>query len=119
MKHSILHLGLHAHSRLGRRHMNTSNEPTLRSRYFGAILGLACGDALGAPAEFKSQALVKQRFGLLRDMVGGGPWKPGEWTDDTGMMLCMTEGILFNPADPVREVGKRFLEWQRTAKDVG
>src|SRR5439155_18644507 len=70
-------------------------------------------------AEFKSQALVKQRFGLLRDMVGGGPWQPGEWTDDTGMMLCMAEGILSNPGDPVNEVGKRFLEWQKTAKDVG
>src|SRR5207237_1056119 len=50
---------------------------------------------------------------------GGGPWKPGEWTDDTGMTLCMAEGILASPNDPLSEVGLRFLEWQKTAKDVG
>jgi ADP-ribosyl-[dinitrogen reductase] hydrolase len=43
-------------------------------RIRGALLGLACGDALGAPAEFKSQAEVQSRFGRLSEMVGGGPW---------------------------------------------
>jgi ADP-ribosyl-[dinitrogen reductase] hydrolase len=88
-------------------------------RIRGALLGLACGDALGAPAEFKSAATIRQEYGTLRDMVGGGVWMPGEWTDDTGMALAVAEGILEAPADPVSAIGRNFLEWRRTAKDVG
>lgn len=83
------------------------------------MLGLACGDALGAPAEFMTQADLKAKWGTLKDMVGGGCWAPGEWTDDTGMALCIAEGILASPDDPVEETGRRFLEWRETAKDVG
>ena len=91
----------------------------MQERFIGAMLGLACGDALGAPAEFKSKAQAQREFGVLRDMVGGGVWLPGEWTDDTGMTLCVAEGILTAPQDPVSEIGSRFLEWQKEAKDVG
>ena len=72
-----------------------------------SVLALACGDALGAPAEFKSQAEVKKRWGTLQDMVGGGPWQPGEWTDDTAMALAVAEGILENPEHPVEAIGRR------------
>jgi len=92
---------------------------TLESRITGAMLGLACGDALGAPAEFKDKAYIQNKWGTLTEMVGGGGWEPGEWTDDTGMALCVAEGILASPDDPVEEIGKRFLEWRKTAKDVG
>ncbi len=91
----------------------------LESRIVGAMLGLACGDALGAPAEFKDKAYVRQRWGKLTEMVGGGVWEPGEWTDDTGMALCIAEGILSHPDDPVEATGKLFLEWKKSAKDVG
>lgn len=87
----------------------------MRDKIVGAVLGLACGDALGAPAEFQPSSIVEKRWGKLTEMVGGGVWEAGEWTDDTGMMLCMAEGILANPADPVEEIGKRFLEWRKTA----
>jgi hypothetical protein len=91
----------------------------MTERITGAMLGLACGDALGAPAEFMSQAQLQSRWGELTEMVGGGMWAPGEWTDDTGMALCVAEGILACPADPVEETGRRFLAWSRTAKDIG
>ena len=91
----------------------------MRDQFVGAMLGMACGDALGAPAEFKTQETVRATWGLLTEMVGGGPWEPGEWTDDTGMALCMAEGILEAPGDPVEAVGRRFLAWRDTAKDVG
>jgi ADP-ribosyl-[dinitrogen reductase] hydrolase len=86
------------------------------------MVGLACGDALGAPAEFLSKEDLVTRFGRLTEMVGGGHftrWRPGEWTDDTGMTLCVAEGILEAPDDPVTEIGDRFLEWRTSAKDVG
>ncbi len=94
---------------------------TARDPYLGALLGLACGDALGAPAEFLKKRLLEEKYGRLTEMVGGGlkGWAPGEWTDDTGMALCVAEGILAEPADPVAEAGNRFLAWRETAKDVG
>jgi len=34
-------------------------------------------------------------FEPLRDMVGGGPFnlRPGQWTDDTSMALCLAESL--------------------------
>ncbi len=93
--------------------------PDIVARGEGGLLGLACGDALGAPIEFQSAASVRQRYGTVTDMIGGGQWRPGEWTDDTGMALCIAEGILENPSDPVPGTGERFLTWASTAKDVG
>jgi ADP-ribosyl-[dinitrogen reductase] hydrolase len=91
------------------------------SSWTGAFLGLACGDALGAPAEFLSPAELDARHGRLTEMVGGGTlgWRPGEWTDDTAMALCVARGILERPDDPVEPIGERFLAWARTARDVG
>lgn len=86
----------------------------------GAMFGLACGDALGAPAEFLSQSALQDKFGHLTEMVGNDLWEPGEWTDDTAMALCVAEGILAAPEDPVAEIGKRFLTWKDNGpKDVG
>lgn len=89
--------------------------------YLGAFLGMACGDALGAPVEFQNQAAIQTQHGRLTEMVGGGQfdWAPGEWTDDTGMALCIAEGLLTEPADPIQEIGRRFIAWAEDAADVG
>jgi ADP-ribosylglycohydrolase len=65
---------------------------TLRDRYRGSLLGLAAGDALGTTLEFKSPG----SFEPIDDMVGGGPFglRPGEWTDDTSMALCLAESLV-------------------------
>ena len=81
-------------------------------RYRGAILRLATGDALGTTLEFTTPG----SFTPIEDMVGGGPFrlKPGEWTDDTSMMLCLAESLLahgaFDPADQL----SRYVRWKRT-----
>src|SRR5262249_5025378 len=53
----------------------------------GCLLGLAVGDAVGTTLEFQSP----DPFAPITDMAGGGPFrlKPGEWTDDTSMALCL------------------------------
>ena len=84
-------------------------QPSLPERYRGALLGLACGDAVGTTVEFKPRGT----FQPLTDMVGGGPFhlKPGQWTDDTSMALCLAESLLskngFNATD---QMG-RYLNW--------
>ena len=84
---------------------------TATDRYRGALLGLAAGDALGTTLEFKSPG----EFAPLTDMVGGGPFdlKPGEWTDDTSMALCLAESLVetrgFDPIDQLQ----RYVRWWR------
>src|SRR5271157_2656009 len=81
------------------------------SRYRGCLLGLAVGDAVGTTLEFKSPGT----FHPIDDMVGGGPFglKPGQWTDDTSMALCLAESLTkkrgFDPVDQL----ERFTRWYR------
>ena len=89
----------------------------------GALLGLAVGDALGAPLEFKQADQIARDYGgPVREMLGGGSlgWKPGEWTDDTAMALCIAESILSQGCFDPEDVAARFLRWfQSGPRDVG
>jgi len=76
------------------------------------LLGLAAGDALGTTLEFTAPG----SFTPITDMVGGGPFhlRPGEWTDDTSMALCLAESLIerrgFDPEDQL----ERYCRWYRT-----
>jgi ADP-ribosyl-[dinitrogen reductase] hydrolase len=81
------------------------------TRYEGALVGLAAGDALGTTLEFTPHGRTKP----IDDMVGGGPFglMPGQWTDDTSMALCLGESLSeqrrFDPADQMN----RYIRWYR------
>lgn len=94
----------------------------LGDRYRGTLLGLAAGDALGATAEFMSREQIRQEFGVLRDIVGGG-WlnlPAGEVTDDTQMMLCIARSIAQCGEFDGKDVASRFLEWYASnPPDIG
>ncbi|MCP1511265.1 ADP-ribosylglycohydrolase family protein [Pseudomonas rhodesiae] len=82
---------------------------TLKDRYRGSLLGLACGDAVGTTLEFKRRG----SFAPITDMVGGGPFnlKPGQWTDDTSMALCLAESLLHKDGFDARDQMARYLNW--------
>lgn len=94
----------------------------MRQKFEGCLLGLVCGDALGAPVEFMTAEQISQRFGTLKEMVGGG-WlniKPGEYTDDTDMMLCIAESLAENKDYNPEDIARRFVEWYKSnPKDIG
>lgn len=85
-------------------------QPGVENRFLGALVGLAVGDALGAPLEGQPPG----SFVPLDDMVGGGSWglEAGHWTDDTAMALCLASSILecggFSPKDQM----DRYLRWR-------
>jgi ADP-ribosylglycohydrolase len=84
---------------------------TTLERYRGCLLGLAAGDALGTTLEFTHPG----SFTPLTDMVGGGPFhlKPGEWTDDTSMALCLAESLVAKQDfDPVHQL-ETYVRWWR------
>lgn len=96
-------------------------DPVL-DRALGAYLGLACGDALGATVEFMSPALIRRRYGVHRDMIGGG-WlglEAGQVTDDTQMSLALAQAIIDCHGWHVRTVADYFLAWMDSnPPDIG
>lgn len=82
-----------------------------RDAAIGALVGLAVGDAVGTTLEFTTPGT----FEPITDMLGGGPFglRPGQFTDDTSMAMCLAESILdvagLDPADQLR----RYLVWWR------
>uniref|UniRef100_UPI00289703B5 ADP-ribosylglycohydrolase family protein n=2 Tax=Mixta calida TaxID=665913 RepID=UPI00289703B5 len=74
----------------------------------GALVGLAAGDAVGTTLEFLPRDESK-----VTDMVGGGPFrlKPGEWTDDTSMALCLAETYLEAGKMDVDLFRKKLVRW--------
>jgi ADP-ribosyl-[dinitrogen reductase] hydrolase len=87
-----------------------------RDRARGAFIGLAIGDALGATIEFRR----RDSYEPVTDMVGGGPFglKPGEWTDDTSMALCLADCLIANNGalDP-NDLAMRFVRWWRQGEN--
>ena len=82
---------------------------TSEMRYQGCLLVLATGDAMGTTVEFKRPG----SFAPVTDMAGGGAFrlKPGEWTDDTSMALCLAESLIkckgFDSGDQMA----RYVKW--------
>ncbi len=82
---------------------------SLQSRYLGSLLGLAAGDAVGTAVEFSPRGT----FPPVLDMVGGGPFglKPGQWTDDTSMALCLAESLVSRQGFDALNQMARYLNW--------
>ncbi len=81
-----------------------------RDRALGAFMGLAVGDALGTTLEFVKRKDVVP----IADMVGGGPFglKPGQWTDDTAMALCLADSLNACGTLNQRDLAERFQRWR-------
>jgi len=86
---------------------------TLQDRYRGALLGLAAGEALGAPAEFLTAEQIVEKYGVITDMLGGGVYDaaPGEVTDATEMMLCLAESLADHGGFEPEDVIERYSAW--------
>ena len=82
---------------------------TKENRLKGCMLGLAIGDAMGAPVEFMKRGTFEPVTGYR----SGGKFRlnAGEWTDDTAMALCLAQSIIdSNGFDPIDQLDK-YLEW--------
>lgn len=84
----------------------------LIERAQGCLLGLACGDALGASVEFYPRGT----FTPLTDMRGGGQFrlKVGQWTDDTSMALCLADSLLEKNGFDAFDQMTKYCLWANT-----
>ncbi|WP_267640184.1 ADP-ribosylglycohydrolase family protein [Haloarchaeobius amylolyticus] len=91
-------------------------------RAAGTLLGLACGDALGRPVEFRSPASIESTHGRLDEMVGHGTHDQpaGTVTDDTDMMLCIARSLAERGEFDGEDVAERFVGWYESGPfDIG
>lgn len=86
----------------------------LRDRFLGAVLGMAIGDALGAPYEGQSSTAMAMAFeGKQLAMTGGGPRRltAGQWTSGTFQTLTLMESLVRNHEFDGLDVAMTLCEW--------
>lgn len=75
-----------------------------------ALFGLAVGDALGVPVEFRS----RQSLSLepVVDMRGYGTHNqpPGTWSDDSSLAFCLAEALC--DGFDLNRVAENFIRWR-------
>lgn len=97
--------------------MNLTLDPKeLKDRARAAFIGMAIGDALGATVEFLTVSEITAKYGIFRDIVGGG-WlrlKPGQVTDDTQMALCIARAVAKNQSWSREAIAQEFAAWLKS-----
>jgi len=97
------------------------------NRFKGCLLGLAIGDALGAPVEFLQLDKIKERYGEkgIVDFDAWNGFKPGTYTDDTQLNLATAKGCINAHLNLLREgeshsldfMYKRYGSWLESLND--
>ncbi len=99
-----------------------SETPDMADRYVGTLLGLACGDALGGPVEFRKREEIAAAFPAgVTEFIGGG-WldlAPGEVTDDTQQTLILADALTAQGLDLDRFAAGLIGWLQGNPKDIG
>lgn len=84
-------------------------EDKCKGLYYGSIIG----DALGGPVEFRKRGSFPEvtDMNLFNSSLG---LKPGGWTDDTSMMLCIANSLIENKgAINQKDVLQKYCDWFR------
>ena len=79
------------------------------SKIKSVLLGLAVGDAVGVPYEFRSREVMLKN--PATDMVGFGTYNqsPGTFSDDSSLTFCLAEALT-NGFD-LQEIANNFIKW--------
>ncbi|HJU57181.1 MAG TPA: ADP-ribosylglycohydrolase family protein [Actinomycetota bacterium] len=90
----------------------------LHERVVGSCLGLALGDALGAPFEFLRSRSIPDPVPAFRRPWRGRP--PGSTTDDTALTRNLMRSLAAKRGFDAEDLVERHLEWFRSdPPDVG
>jgi ADP-ribosyl-[dinitrogen reductase] hydrolase len=77
----------------------------------GALFGLAVGDALGVPVEFKTRDYLK--FNRIKGITGYGTWNQpaGTWSDDSSLAFCLAESLI--KGYDLNDIAQNFISWRQ------
>lgn len=74
------------------------------------LLGVATGDALGVPVEFKKREELKANP-IISMLEYGTHYQPrGTWSDDTSLTLCLAESIV--EGLDTNQLAQKFIAWK-------
>ncbi|MEW6733696.1 MAG: ADP-ribosylglycohydrolase family protein [Acidobacteriota bacterium] len=93
----------------------------MRGKFEGCLLGLALGDALGAIGIGETATSIQQKYGQIKDLLGGGKLNldPGEYTDESQMMVSVLESICTRHCFDPDNIAYRFVGWYKSRpKDI-
>ncbi|MDX1907910.1 MAG: ADP-ribosylglycohydrolase family protein [Bacteroidia bacterium] len=78
-----------------------------------ALLGVAIGDAVGVPFEFRSRE--QMRAHPAKDIVGYGTHHQpaGTWSDDASLTFCLAESLV--QGYDLKDIAHRFIRWKQEA----
>jgi ADP-ribosyl-[dinitrogen reductase] hydrolase len=81
----------------------------MKSLIYSALFGVAVGDALGVPVEFKSRPYLQAN--PVTNMTGFGTHHQpaGTWSDDSSLTFCLAEMLC--EAYNLRLLSKLFVDW--------
>jgi len=85
----------------------------IKNKATDALLGVAIGDAVGVPFEFRSRA--KMNANPAQGMIGYGTYNQpeGTWSDDSSLTFCLAESLLsgYN----LKDISEKFIMWRDNA----
>jgi len=73
------------------------------------LFGVAVGDALGVPVEFKDRQTIGEN--PVTDMIGYGTYNlpAGTWSDDSSLTFCLAEALTQD--FDLNIIGQNFVKW--------
>lgn len=80
-----------------------------KNKSIDILLGVAIGDALGVPVEFKNRNYLKEK--PITDMIGYGTHtqQAGTWSDDSSLTFCLTEALI--EGYTIEKSANNLLKW--------
>ena len=99
-------------------------DPEFLDRARGCIIGAFVGDAAGAVLEFYGKDITAKDVERALTFPGGGCFrvKPGQFTDDSEMAMCLMHGLIEGTEGPVDQmaIAARYLDWYESPPfDIG
>lgn len=89
--------------------LSINRKSKYKNKTRGMLLGLATGDALGAPVEFGyDSATIRANWNGLMQAHRKGV---GYYTDDTAMALCLADSLLESGGYNSYDVMVKYLKW--------
>ncbi len=80
-------------------------------KVYDGIIGLAIGDAMGVPVEFKSRQEIAENPVVTMRGYGTHNKPAGTWSDDTSLTLALMDSIADNKQIVYTDIMDRFSNW--------
>ena len=80
-------------------------------KVYDGIIGLAIGDALGVPVEFKSRQEIAENPVVSMREYGTHNQPIGTWSDDTSLTLALIDSIIEKNKIDYVDIMDRFSNW--------